>query len=229
MKTKAIILFIFIVIGFGYFNNSYLIGSKDVDFFNDIVNISGGKVKEFGVKASTETKEDPEEYCLSILEKLNISNSDINILKDNNVYSIEFTNNETKGYIESTSYDNHNVVTLNVVQYSNENKLSELKNKVGIALGKADKDIKYFDYLKAEIYKDDKTKVNKDIAEFLKQKNVSNIDTVKIDNGYSTVAYTKKYPVMKNNGKWMDFNYAVCSYSSGDYVIIGSPVIITTY
>jgi hypothetical protein len=59
--------------------------------------------------------------------------------------------------------------------------------------------------------------------------NASNIGTVEIDNGYSTVAYTRKYPVMKNDGKWIDFNYAVCSYSSGNYVIIGTPVIITTY
>ena len=160
---------------------------------------------------------------------MNIENADINVVKEDRFYSVEFSNNELKGYIESTSYDNHNVVTLNVVQYDNGYRLSELKNRINIAVGKDEKEVKYFDYLKAQINKGDKEKVNSDIAKLLKNNNASNIDTIKIDNGYSTVAYTKKYPVMKNNGKWMDLNYAVCSYFSGDYVIIGTPVIITTY
>jgi hypothetical protein len=229
MKTKAFILLIFIMVVTRCFNGSYSLASKNVDFFEEIVRTSEGKVTEFGVKASFEISEDEEAFCLALLEKLNVENADINVVKDDKFYSVEFNNNELKGYIESTSYDNHNVVTLNVVQYDSEYRLSDLKSRVSIAVGKPENEVKYFDYLKAQINKSDKEKVNNDLAELLKENNVSNIDTIKIDNGYSTVAYTKKYPVMKNNGKLMDLNYAVCSYSSGDYVIIGTPVIITTY
>lgn len=229
MKTKAFIVLIFMMISFGYFNSSLYLASKNPDFFREIVNLTEGEVVEYGVKANFEILGNGEEYCLELLKKLNIVNADINVVKGDKFYSVEFNNNEFKGYIESTSYDNHNVVTLNVVQYDNEYRLLELKNKVSIAVGKDEKEVKYFDYLKAQINKDSTEKVNSDIAELLKNYNASNIDTIKIDNGYSTVAYTKKYPVMKNNGKLMDLNYAVCSYSSGDYVIIGTPVIITTY
>jgi hypothetical protein len=217
------------MVSLGDFNSSLYLASKKPDFFREIVSLTEGKVVEYGVKANFQISEDGENYCLELFKKLNIENADINVVKGEKFYSVEFNNNEFKGYIESTSYDNHNVVTLNIVQYDNEYRLVELKNRVSIAVGKDEKEVKYFDYLKAQINKDSTEKVNRDIAELLKNNNASNIDTIKIDNGYSTVAYTKKYPVMKNNGKLMDLNYAVCSYSSGDYVIIGTPVIITTY
>lgn len=229
MKTKAFILLIFMMVSFGYFNSNHYLASKNVDFFREIISLTEGEIVEYGVKANFEILGNGEEYCLELLKKLNIENADINVVKDDKFYSVEFNNNEFKGYIESTSYDNHNVVTLNVVQHDNEYRLLELKNRVSSALGKDEKEVKYFDYLKAQINKDSTEKVNNDIAELLKNNNASNIDTIKIDNGYSTVAYTKKYAVIKNNGKLMDLNYAVCSYSSGDYVIIGTPVIITTY
>jgi hypothetical protein len=229
MKMKAFILLIFMMVSLGDFNSNLYLASKKPDFFREIVSLTEGKVVEYGVKANFQISENGEDYCLELLKKLNIENADINVVKGDKFYSVEFNNNETKGYIESTSYDNHNVVTLNVVQYDNEYRLLELENRVSIAVGKDEKEVKYFDYLKAQVNKDSTEKVNRDIAEFLKNNNASNIDTIKIDNGYSTVAYTKKYPVMKNNGKLMDLNYAVCSYSSGDYVIIGTPVIFTTY
>jgi hypothetical protein len=166
---------------------------------------------------------------LQLLNKLHINNACISVIKEEKFYSVEFNNNGLKGYIENTSYDNHNVVTLNIVQYDSRNGLQELKNMIINAVGKAEDEVRYFEYLKARINCNDKEKVNSEIAEVLKTNNASNIDTVEIDNGYSTVAYTRKYPVMKNDGKWIDFNYAVCSYSSGNYVIIGTPVIITTY
>jgi len=55
------------------------------------------------------------------------------------------------------------------------------------------------------------------------------IETVSINNGLSTVAYTKEYDEKVTNNKLIDFNYAVCNYSSGRYIIIGTPEIITTY
>ncbi len=229
MKTKVVILFLFLMSSFGCFINSTSLAAKEEDYFKEIIEVTEGQVSEFGVKASFEILEDKETYCLELLRKLQIDGADINIAKDDRFYSVEFNNNRIKGYIESISYDNHNVVTLNVVQYDNVYRLSELKDRVANAIGNHIKEVKYFDYLKAKINSGDKAKVNNKIIELLKENNASNIDTVEIDNGYSTVAYTKRYMMMKNNGKRIDLNYAVCSYNSGDYVIIGTPVIITTY
>jgi hypothetical protein len=229
MRTKVLILCIFLMSAFGYFNSSYTLAANNVDFFKEIVEAAEGRVVEFGVKASFDVSEEKEAYCLELLKKLELNGADISVIKDDKFYCIEFSNSKIKGYIESTSYDNYNVVTLNIVQYDTQYRMPELKYRVSNAIGKDEKEVRYFDYLKAQISGGDKIRINRKIAGMLRKYNSSNIDTVEIDNGYSTVAYTKKYPVMMNNGKMMDLNYAVCSYSSGDYIIIGTPVIIPTY
>jgi hypothetical protein len=71
--------------------------------------------------------------------------------------------------------------------------------------------------------------VNEKIIKLLESHSTKNIETVNINNGLSTVAYTKNYDAMVNNNKLIDFNYAVCNYSSGSYIIIGTPEIIITY
>lgn len=229
MLKKLLILIIFLMIGFGSSDNNFSLAEKNTDLFKEIIGAAQGTVTEYGVKASYETEKDGEAYCLELLDKLGITGGSVNIAKDEKLYSIDFKNNEIKGYIESMSYDNHNVVTVNLVQIDTENKLSELKYKVQKAIGNQEKEVKYFEYLKARISNRDKLQVNSEITETLRKYNAVNINTIQIDNGYSTVAYTKRYPTMKNNGKLMDLNYAVCSYSSGNYVVIGTPVIITTY
>jgi hypothetical protein len=229
MLKKFIIIVLFILVSFSSSNYKPSLADGEVNLFEEVINTVDGKVSEYGIKAVFETDKDKESYCLELLKKLEITGGNINIIKEDKFYCIDFNNNNTKGYIESMSYDNHNVVTLNIVQIDAENKLQELEKKVETAIGKKEKEVKYFKYLKAQFSSRDKSEVNRDIASMLKKHSAVNLDTVQIDNGYSTVAYTKKYLSMKNNGKLIDFNYAVCSYSSGDYIVIGTPVIVTTY
>ena len=70
---------------------------------------------------------------------------------------------------------------------------------------------------------------NDRIIKVLISHGAKNIDTVSINNGLRTVPYTPKYDEVKINNKLIDFNYAVCNYSCGRYIIIGTPEIITTY
>jgi hypothetical protein len=42
-------------------------------------------------------------------------------------------------------------------------------------------------------------------------------------------ALTGNYEKIKNGDSWIDFNSAVCSYESGNYLIIGTPIIIKAY
>jgi hypothetical protein len=217
------------MISFNSSSYSRSLADREADLFKEVLNTAKGTVTEYGVKASFETNKKSEEYCLELLKRLEIASSSTNITKDDKLYCVDFNNNSIKGYIESMSYDNHNVVTLNIVQTDTENRLLELKKKVETAIGSQEKEIKSFQYLKAQISSQDKYQVNRDVATVLKKYNAVNLETVQLDNGYSTVAYTKKYFSMKNNGKLIDFNYAVCSYSSGNYIVIGTPVIVTTY
>ncbi|MCM8709740.1 YwmB family TATA-box binding protein [Clostridium sp. SYSU_GA19001] len=229
MIKKIFILSIILIMGLGYFNTTFSFAKKNVDLFDEIIKITEATPIEYGVRTCIETKKDSETYSLEILRKLNIELSSTNIIKDNNIYCVEFNNSELNGYVESISYKNYNVVTINIVKKDSKNGLSQLKALFEKALEEEDKEIKYFQYLKAAIPSNNISRTNEEIAELLKRENALNIDTIELENGYSTVAYTKRYPIMKNNGKYMDFNYAVCSYSSGNYIIIGTPIIITTY
>ena len=111
-----------------------------------------------------------------------------------------------------------------------------LKKDLSNSIGNRGKNIKYFQYLKAKILVSstdsgvsDIYNINKTIINMLKTHGTENIETVSINNGLSTIAYTKKYENKVNNNKLIDLNYAVCNYSSGRYIIIGTPEIITTY
>lgn len=231
MGKKIIIILIIIIINLGYFNKNFSLAKKNTDLFNGIIDITQATIVENALKANFEIEGDGESYCLDLFKKMQIDNADVNVVRDNNIYSLEFKKNGLNGYIESIDLDNHNVVTLNLVidDDDNENKISELKDLISTAVGKDEKYIQYFQYLKAKLPNDNLEKTNENIVSFLKDQDAINIDTTMISNGYSTVAFTRKYLQMKNNGKLMDFNFAVCSYSSGNYVIIGTPIIFTTY
>lgn len=229
MRKKIFINLMIIIIGLGCFNRNPSSAKKNIDLFNGILNTTGSITVENGLKVSFEINGDSENYCLDFFKKLQIYDADVNIIKDKDLYCLEFKKTGLNGYIEYMNLDNHNVVTLNIVREDKENKLLELKNLVTAATGKDSRDIKYFEYLKAKLPNDNLVKINEDITSFLKGQDAVNIYTTYINNGYSTVAYTRKYSPIKNNGKLMDFNFAVCSYSSGNYVIIGTPVIFTTY
>ncbi|SKA81237.1 TATA-box binding [Clostridium sp. USBA 49] len=229
MRNKLFILVLILIILFGGINKNLSFAKKNINFFNEILTKVNGSVEEYGIKTVVNTKEDSENYCNKILKSLNLKDVITNITKESNIYCIEFRNNNIYGYIESTKGDSYNTVTLNIIKKGSTNGINSLEKLVDNALGENYNKAKYFQYIKAQIPSKDIYKTNKDIEVLLKDNGVKNIDTVKIENGYTSTAYTGKYPVIKNNGKYIDFNYALCSYTSGNYIIIGTPIIIETY
>ena len=211
---------------------------EGVNLFDEILLQTKSKTVEYGLKTSFETTEDPKEVCNYLIQSLELNNKEIKVNSSENEdsYCIEFSGENVQGYIESLKNNNKDVITINISKIGKENGLVSLKNKVSDSIGHRGKDIKYFQYLKAKIGegyakapKEDIYSVNEIIIKILKSQRAENIETVSINNGLSTIAYTKKYDGEVNNNKLIDFNYAVCNYSSGKYIIIGTPEIITTY
>ena len=209
-----------------------------VNLFNEILIGTKSKTVEYGVKATFKTLEHPKEVCNNLIDRLELNNSEtkLNIVENDNSYCIDFFGKNINGYIESLICNNEEVVTINISKIGSENGLQSLKNKVSNCIGYREGNIKYFQYLKAKIpYSgtklgvEDINVVNEEIIKILKSHGTENIETVKINNGLSTVAYTKNYDEKLTNNKLIDFNYAVCNYSSGSYIIIGTPEIIITY
>ena len=210
--------------------NGKLLFAKETDLFAEIISNTGSNVIEYGVTVSFMTEgieKDILEDTLKTMGYYNPSNKIISI-KDN-VHSIDFKSGDFYGFIESVKLDDETYVTLDIKEISTVNNINLLKNNIENAVGKKYKNVKYFLYLKSKLKQSDLTEVNNQIKTILKNSGAKAIDTVEINNGFSTVAYTKKYQAIKNNGDLIDFNYAVASYNSGNYIIIGTPTIKETY
>jgi len=230
MKKKSIIsrgLLIFTIIAL---MTGFSLEKKSSNLFDDILKRTNSNTIEYGITAKFTTYENREDICSDILKNLDFDKGwNTNVLKNKEAYCVEFGENSVKGYIETMHYENHSIVTINIVKKDNKNSLGELKNKLQQCLSHKNITVEYFMYLKAKMPNDNIDFTNAEILKLLKEYGASNINTIPLQNGYSTTAYTKKYDSMESNGEKIDFNYAVCKYSSGSYIIIGTPELIITY
>ena len=211
---------------------------EEVNLFDEILIQTKSKTVEYGLTTSFKTIEEPKEVCNYLIDALELISKEIKLsyVKNENSYCIEFSGKDVQGYIEALRYENKDVIKINISKIGNENGLVSLKSMVSDIIGDRGKDVKYFQYLKAKM-QDINTNgdaqsdylTNERIIRILKDNGSKNIETVSINNGLSTVAYTKRYQEKVSNNKLIDFNYAVCNYSTGKYIIIGTPEIITTY
>lgn len=222
-------MFLIVLIILSYSKNINVAADKPSDVFDRVVEVTEGIPEESLIKVTFKEESLSDEYYLNLLEKLKLGTFSEFTIHNKKENGFEFNNKNLSGYIESMKYDNYNLVIIQISTKSNSNVLSELKQKIFEAIGEDKKDFQCYQNLKIRTFKDDIKEVNNDITELLKTQKSRNIDTIQIDNGFSSVANTKRYKSIVNNGKQIDFNYAVCTYTTGNYVIIGTPIIITAY
>ncbi|MBU3156793.1 YwmB family TATA-box binding protein [Clostridium estertheticum] len=211
---------------------------ENLNLFDEILIQTKSKTVEYGLKTCFETQEDSKEICNYLISAIDLDYKKVILTRTENKdsYNVDFSSGNARGYVEALKYKNKSLITINISTVSNENGLVSLKNKISASIGCRGKNVKYFQYLKAKVEKTSKNGgtnninvINQKIIKILKSYGTENIDTVSLNNGLSTMAYTRKFDEKVINNKLFDFNYAVCSYSSGNYIIIGTPEIITTY
>ncbi|QAA32791.1 hypothetical protein [Clostridium manihotivorum] len=129
----------------------------------------------------------------------------------------------------SLQENDENTIILDIKQYATQNNLEELIEKIKNSVGTLGIKLSYSVYAKAKTSAVDISKTNKDITKLLRFRGYDNIDTINISNGVSTVANRKYNPINSNKRSNVDFNYAVTTYSSGTYIILGAPVIPVPY
>lgn len=210
--------------------NCKLLYAKESDLFEEIISKTGSTVIEYGVSANFITGTIDQEALKDTLKVMGYYNpGNMSISIKGNVHSIDFSKGDITGYIESDKEADGTYITLNIKEKSTTNNINMIKNNIENAVGKKHENVKYFMYMKSKLKQSNLTEVNNQINTILKNTGAKSIDTVEINNGFSTVAYTKKYQTIKNNGNLIDFNYALTSYNSGNYIIIGTPIIKETY
>lgn len=230
MKKKSIILKGLLISTIILLMTGFSLTKKNSDIFEDILKRTNSCPEEYGITAEFTTDENRENICDDILKMLDFYDGwYTNTLNTEQAYCVEFRKNNVSGYIETMHYENHSIVTINIIKKDNKNSLEELKNKLQECLEDKKVTVKYYMYLKSKMPNDNIDLTNKEILRTLKEDGATNINTISLQNGYSTTAYTKRYDSIESNGEKIDFNYAVCKYSSGSYIIIGTPEIMVIY
>ncbi|WP_186428749.1 YwmB family TATA-box binding protein [Clostridium sp. BSD9I1] len=228
-KLRWVIVVIIMLIIWEYKFPMYSQANQKVDMFSEIINKTGTQVMEYGVQVNFSTQNSGEEACKSILMKLNYDKSTkINIEENGGNYYMEFSSPEVEGYIQSINSDNDNIISINIKEYSDENKLTELKEKIKNSI-ECEKEVVFFQYVKGKTINSNMKELNKQVIGILKSFDTKEIKTIEINNGLSTTAHTHQYNELNVGGRFVDFNYALCSYDTGDYIILATPVIPITY
>jgi uncharacterized FlaG/YvyC family protein len=215
-------------------------GAEKWDATDSVLQETQGKVVLCEIKTSFDLANNKDsDRCLELLNELEFTKgkgASINIMKDEVNYCVEFQNENISGYIESTSYNNHNTITIDIQKKCENNQLENINEAINFSINKVYNSSlmeisnkQTFKFIKAEVPGTDIHEVNNKVAKLLKKHNSVNVNTIDINNGFSTVAYTGRNEYIQNQGKKIDFNYAICKYSSGNYVVIGIPIITASY
>jgi hypothetical protein len=231
MKNKwYIVSLLLFILTFVCFNTRFyaLDGEKDLE--EAIIQKTNSNIEEYGVTTSFVTKADGRKITDTLLEDLGYRNhGDVTVFERDDVYRLEFKSGSYYGYVESAKEEDGNIIKIDIKDVSSRNNLQSLKESIEKSVEKYYRNPEMFTYLKAKCPCSDTKSTNETIVNLLEKNGTINIDTCKLLRSYSTVCYTKRYDPILISGKLMDFNFAVCSYSSGDYIIMGTPEIIETY
>lgn len=211
MKNKICLILVFLFSFLSGSINSY--GKQDIGI--NSIELKVNKISEFsesGVMIRYKTNNSKEKELNSI--KQNISKKYLN---ECNVSENEVVSRTSTFDIQAYAWEDSGktFVELKIINYSKENSLSNLMKELTKLQTKNIFDIRYFQYIKGKVNNIDET-----LDSVKKIQEIMNINTLAIHNGY--VGTANIY-----NGERV--NFAVSTYDTGSYLIIGTPVIFATY
>ncbi|WP_251861554.1 YwmB family TATA-box binding protein [Clostridium sp. Marseille-Q2269] len=231
IKLSVIFILLFPIVSAMFGPKNYFKAEAKDELFFEITEKTNSQIVELGGNVSFSTQLTHKEFIKEICSYLELNkNFNKKLFKEKHSYNIYFYNKEMSGNINIKEYNNENIVMMDFKSNTLNKSFINLKNKIKSYLELNNKKDYIFQYLKAENNNKNLEKLNSDINSILNRKGSKNIETVKLDNGYSTTAYTKRYTPINVCGKKIDFNYAVCKYNSEkSYLILGTPQINLTY
>ncbi|QGU94144.1 hypothetical protein GOM49_02430 [Clostridium bovifaecis] len=227
-KKKILILFLTLVAMILNYKISY--AYKNVNLLQEMVKTAEGEIVESGVRTRFKSSRNGQELTEYFMDKVNYKDTKVKSYKNKENYYINFEEKGTKGFITIASSKGENIVTIDIVQKCSSNELDEIKSKIELITAPVShKDKEYYEYLKVRLPNKDLASINQELISVLKINGAVNTSSIELNNGFSTCAYTYRYKPRNNNGKQMDLNFALSSYTSGKYLVIGTPEIVITY
>lgn len=230
LKNKYFkIIFPLVFILFLLFRNCCYATNKQ-DLFNKIKIETNSTLVETGCTINFSTSFNDKRIIKDIKECITLCNIyDIKLQCKGHYYYITMCNGEIRGSIYINKESSDNLVEIKIISSKDSSNFKNIKNNLEKYIKNIDNDQVIYEYCKLKTSDKSISKINKDILNILKNCKAKNIETVKLNSGYSTICYTGNYNSIISNGKIIDFNYSVCRYNSGNYIIIGTPQINVTY
>ncbi|NEZ47437.1 hypothetical protein FDF74_09545 [Clostridium niameyense] len=230
LKNKYFkMIFPLVFILFLLFKNCCYATNKQ-DLFNKIKMETNSSLVEKGCTIKFSTSFDDKRIIKDITDCIILCNiKDIKLQCDGNYYCITMCNKEIEGNIYINKESLNNLVEIKITSLKDSSNFKNIKNSLEKYIKNIDNDKVIYEYCKLKTSDKSISKTNEGILNILKNCKAKNIETVKLNSGYSTICYTGNYKPIVSNGKAIDFNYSVCRYNSGNYIIIGTPQINITY
>ena len=145
----------------------------------------------------------------SLIDNLQKDSYQINTLQDNIDLKVNVEEEKGISYIEIESISNSNV-----------DKIDKLKIYLQKVLKPTCENVQYFTFVKGKISGQDKDECIYKVSRELKNLGATKVNYLPINSGFTGVAK------FDNNST---LNFAICQYMSETYLIIGTPIIFTTY
>lgn len=218
---KVIIIFILLI------SSSFIICQSTVIYKEETIYKKIGQelnmIEESGIKLQYSTTRDLEQELNRIEKLLDIK---LDIYTTENMVKKNYFNHE----IDNTKYNikillnkekNRTTSEIEIIDKSNRINIKNIKKKLNKIIDSTIKDEEYFTYTKGKLINGDNIEINnKKLIELIGYSQIKEYSVLPIKSGITGNI------VLKNNCK---FNYSFMKYNAEIYLIIGTPVIFTTY
>ncbi|WP_346886572.1 hypothetical protein [Clostridium sp. UBA4395] len=208
-------------------------GKSEEDMVSGILNSVNASTEEYVVEGrfySQESKENIYETITTNIEKaMGQVYQEVN---KNLSFKIDYNHEEYDGRISIADYGKGYDIVLRISICKPNldiDKEKTVEKKIKEILSPISSKVEYSLYVKSKILNGTIDETRDVILKQLYLNKAQNIDEVEISNGYSIISNTNLYDKEIILGEEIDFNCAIVRYSSGCYLIMGTPVIRITY
>lgn len=218
----SMILILLVIINFRFIKTNAQVSEE---YLNNALKNTSSNIEEIGLSTNYKTNNDGKKECDRLIKDMSVNDSRVTS-NNNNSYCVEFNDNNTSGYIESIKKSTYYDISINIKIFTDKNKINELKRKVTESI--KCKSICYI-YIKAKSKMKNINEISRNIKNYFTQKGARNLKTTKMNNILSTTMYTGRYDYIFDDNERVDLNCAVCRYDTGNYIIIGTPILNINY
>ena len=211
LRISIIILILLSFFNIGAFSSD----KRKINCFNDLeyACINNSKFVENGIKIQYKTKKDKQNEIYRINQYF--SNGNVYNCEQLAENKIKLYDKDIKIEIESWADSKYSYVTMTLV---NNNELYRTEDLLGVfkeLINKECEDIQYYRYYKGKVTSNSEEEYMDNISNC-----ISKFQILELSNGYTGSGYC-------TNGE--KINFTISNYDTGAYMIIGTPIIFTTY